>query len=200
MGRSRMSYRKMEEAHKMKTHTNIRKNNCFSIMTENIFDISVSRINTSSNGATVIIPHVCNNANVFGAGFAAAVAEKFPIVKENFNLLGNKAKLGQIQNIDVLCNKLYGNRLVVSNMIAQNGLFSPKNNRPLNYGALCFCMTEVRNLVKSLSKSDTNKVEIHAPKFGSGLAGGDWKFISELINDIWNGIDVYVYTLNKSQK
>lgn len=184
----------------MKTRTNTKKNTAVPITTDNIFDVAMERVNATSNGSTVIIPHVCNNVNVFGAGFAAAVAEKFPIVKENFHLLGTKAKLGHIQNINVLHNKLYGNTLIISNMIAQNGLFNPKNNRPLNYGALCFCMTEIRNLVKTLSKSDTNKVEIHAPKFGSGLAGGDWRFISELINDIWNGIDVYIYTLNRTQK
>lgn len=184
----------------MKTRINVRKDHSFVTTTNNIFDSAINRVNAQNNGATVIVPHVCNNVNVFGAGFASAISEKFPIVKENFHLLGTKAKLGQIQNIYVLHNKLYGNTLIISNMIAQNGLFNNKNSRPLNYGALCFCMTEVRNLARNLSKSDTNKVEIHAPKFGSGLAGGDWRFISELINDIWNGIDVFIYTLDRSQK
>jgi hypothetical protein len=38
-----------------------------------------------------------------------------------------------------------------------------------------------------------NKVQIHAPKFGSGLAGGNWAFIQELIKDIWNNYSVFIY-------
>jgi hypothetical protein len=41
------------------------------------------------------------------------------------------------------------------------------------------------------------KVEIHCPKFGSGLAGGNWDFISNLIEDIWSKYHVTVYNYNK---
>jgi hypothetical protein len=40
-----------------------------------------------------------------------------------------------------------------------------------------------------------NTVQIHAPKFGSGLAGGNWNFIEELIKDIWLNIPVMIYSL-----
>jgi hypothetical protein len=39
-----------------------------------------------------------------------------------------------------------------------------------------------------------SRVQIHAPKFGCGLAGGNWNFISELINDIWGKFFVTVYS------
>jgi hypothetical protein len=38
-------------------------------------------------------------------------------------------------------------------------------------------------------------VQIHAPKFGCGLAGGNWNFIQDLITDIWKNIQVFVYQL-----
>jgi hypothetical protein len=39
--------------------------------------------------------------------------------------------------------------------------------------------------------------EIHAPKFGAGLACGNWDFIEELINECWigRGIPVTIYEL-----
>jgi len=41
----------------------------------------------------------------------------------------------------------------------------------------------------------SQKAEIHCPQFGSGLAGGNWEFITELIEDIWveNGLAITVY-------
>jgi hypothetical protein len=164
------------------------------IKNKDIFFHALSCVNGEQNGTTVIIPHVCNNINLFGAGFAAQVAEKFPVVKDNFHLLGKTAKLGQVQHVLVAHNKSYGHRLYVSNMIAQNGIKNTKNQRPINYGALVYCMNDIKNFISQLKKNgEVNKVQIHAPKFGSGLAGGDWTFIANLIEDIWTNTEVYVY-------
>ena len=160
------------------------------VKNQDILDICVSRTDTHN----IIIPHVCNNVNAFGAGFAGYISLKYPHVKENFHLLG-KAKLGYTQFIDLYHNKTTNNKIIVANMIAQNGLISKTNNRPLNYYSLCNCMNSVKNYINDniLYYDQANQVEIHAPKFGSGLAGGDWKFISCLIKDIWHNIPVYVY-------
>lgn len=162
-------------------------------LNKDIFTIAKDRIESTANGATVIMPHVCNNVNAFGAGFADAISSRFPIVKENFHLL-QKPTLGQNQNITVMKNKEYGHELIVVNMIAQNGLVNKKNMRPLNYGALSICMLNIKNFIKQINnQSDSSRVEIHAPKFGSGLAGGQWKFIECLIHDIWEDIPVFIY-------
>jgi hypothetical protein len=159
-----------------------------------IFNQALNCINAQHNGNSVIIPHVCNNINSYAAGFAAQVADRFPVAKENFHLLGKTAKLGQVQHILVAQNKNYGHRLYISNMIAQNGIKSQSNSRPINYAALCYCMNDVKNFVQKLQKEEEiPKVQIHSPKFGSGLAGGNWDFISDLIEDIWSNIEVYVY-------
>lgn len=177
----------------MKTTKLNNKPAIFNYSNQDIFKASIETVNAKENGSTVFIPHVCNNVNVFSAGFADAVAQYFPIVKENFHLL-TKPSLGQNQNISVLNNKQYGHELIIVNMIAQNGVYSNKNIRPLNYGALAFCMTELRNFARNIRKNkDFANVEIHAPKFGSGLAGGDWRFISEMINDIWIGFNIFVH-------
>jgi len=167
-----------------------------SLVKGNVIDYSLNKINDlSCTSTTIIIPHVCNNVNVFGAGFAKAIADRFPIVKENFHVLGKtEAKLGKVQLVTVAENNKTKNKVIVANMIAQNGIVNPKNKRPLNYAALVYCMNDIRKTYNHIrSQSEEYDIEIHAPKFGSGLAGGNWPFIEELIEDIWNDIAVFIY-------
>lgn len=158
---------------------------------KNIFSISRDRVNSDINGCTVIMPHVCNNIGLFSAGFAGAVKNEFPIVATNFELLGTKTKLGYVQYINVIKNTVNNNKLIVANMISQNKIVSRNNIRPLNYEYLVKCMIDVRNYISNLRD---DRIEIHCPKFGSGLAGGDWKFINYLVQDIWYNIPVYIYS------
>lgn len=167
-----------------------------------IFDSIQQRIAAGANGATVLVPHVCNNVNAFGAGFAGAVAMKYPEVKENYHLLGSNMRLGHNQFISVRKDKTYDHEIIIANMIAQNGTISHKKNpRPLNYAALTQCMIGVKNYIYQLLKDkEKNRVEIHAPKFGSGLAGGNWDFITLLIQDIWTDSNITVYSIKNQQR
>jgi len=169
------------------------------VKNQNIFDSIRSRINSKDRGSSVVVPHVCNNINTFGAGFASDISNKFPEVKMNFHMLGNKTKLGQVQFVSVLKEPTYKYEIVFANMIAQNKLISKENPRPLNYAALVQSMNEVKAYINQYKNKygESSNIEIHAPKFGSGLAGGDWDFISCLIQDIWNDIPVYIYALKK---
>lgn len=193
MGGSGMSIRQMEKKN-MNTKY-VTKYSSINIVKHNkdIFDYVVDFVSADSNGGSVIIPHVCNNINVFAAGFAANVAQRFPVAKDNFHLLGKTAKLGQVQHVLVHQNKKYDHRIYISNMIAQNGVRSEKNKRPINYAALCYCMNDVKNFAFNLKQKTDSTIQIHAPKFGSGLAGGNWDFICALIEDIWSNIDVYIH-------
>lgn len=160
-----------------------------------LFEYVEQYIHNGQNGHSVIVPHVCNNINLFGAGFAAAVANHYPIVKENYHLLGNhflKGNLGYTQFVEVAKDKSYGHKLIFANMIAQNGVLNKQNPRPLNYFALCKSMVGISKFIQSNFDQD-NPVQIHAPKFGCGLAGGNWNFIESLIEDIWSNIPVLIY-------
>lgn len=161
----------------------------FHIIKDNIFDITTQLLKSSTN-LSIIIPHVCNNVNAFGAGFADAVANKYPLVKENFHVNGAQ-KLGHTQFVTAVSHK--SNKIIIANMIAQNGLINMKNKRPLHYPSLVKCMYDIRTYQKKLSLETECSIEIHAPKFGSGLAGGNWQFISDLIDDIWSDINTFVY-------
>jgi hypothetical protein len=162
------------------------------IVKSDIFKVAQNIIHSKNLGHTIIIPHVCNNMGLFGAGFAAAVRKSYPVVATNFELLGRKTKLGYVQYVSVIKDQEYLHELIFANMIAQNGTISQNNPRPLNYEALVKCMVDVRNYIQSLDKE---KVQIHCPKFGSGLAGGNWQFIEYLISDIWKELPVCIYKL-----
>ena len=166
------------------------------VKNKNIFDVIQDRISCGHTGSTVIVPHVCNNINAFGAGFAGQIASRFPIVKDNFHLLGKKAKLGSTQFVVAKQNKEYQHSIIFANMISQNGLISSLNPRPLNYAALIYSMNEINGYIKNLkSTTETMNVEIHCPKFGSGLAGGEWNFIENLITDIWKNLLIFIYKI-----
>ena len=186
----------------MKTKTTTNSTNYIPVYGQNIFEAVTKRAVAKNQGSTIILPHVCNNIDLFGAGFAAEIAKHYPEVKSNYHLLGKnflKSNLGHAQFIDVFVDKQYGHKITIVNMIAQNGIKSSSNNRPLNYAALCKSMITISRHIQMntgfLSKNE--RVEIHAPKFGSGLAGGNWNFISDLIHDIWNKYPVFIYNFGK---
>ena len=129
----------------------------------------------------IFIPHVCNDIGAFGAGFAKALSVKWPHVRQAYINEGDWA-LGT--NIFVKA----ANNIVICHMIAQKGLINT-NPHPLRYLALISCMKKVGIKVDGVNGS------IHCPKFGSGLAGGNWEAIEQLIKEIWisQGIDVTIY-------
>lgn len=175
----------------------LHNNTSYNLYQGDLFSFIGDRLEAGPNGASIIVPHVCNNVNAFGAGFAAVLANRYQVVKENYHLIGPtvlKNSLGNVQFVEVEHNNKYKHKLIFANMIAQNGLKNTSNLRPLNYAALVQCMIKVKHYLKSLKKDDASeRFEIHCPKFGAGLSGGRWEFISELIEDIWSDQKVFVY-------
>jgi hypothetical protein len=174
--------------------------NQYSIFKKDIF-LSLDNFISSNatHSTTIIVPHVCNNVDVFGGGFTSGIVQHYPIVRDNYHMLGPsflQKNLGYTQFILAREHKKNNNQIIFANMIAQNGTISPRNKRPLNYLALCRSMLSVSKYIKETIKSDQS-VQIHAPKFGSGLAGGNWSFISDLISDMWGDFQVFIYDINK---
>jgi hypothetical protein len=145
------------------------------------------------NNVPIVIPHICNNKGGWGAGFVVALSKKWQLPEQKYRLWAKEGayivneiyipfQLGKSQ-----CVKVENNVFVV-NMVGQNSLVSSENPIPIKYASLVRCMEFVSKICKKLP----NTVEIRAPKFGSGLAGGDWDFIEALINEIWVSSDLTV--------
>jgi hypothetical protein len=186
----------------MYTHKTMHNPHQFILTNNDLFESIDNRVRAGNVGSTVIVPHVCNNIDQFGGGFAAQVAQHYPSVKSNYHMLGKsflKANLGYSQILNVYEDAKYKHRLIFVNMISQNGLKGKTNPRPLNYLALVKSMNLVSHYITMNTGwvKKTEQVEIHAPKFGSGLAGGNWNFISDLIDDIWGKYNVFIYNYKK---
>jgi len=163
------------------------------VKNQEIFKSAENTVKNNPN-INIVIPHVCNNIGLFGAGFAESINNYNSSVKANFLMLGSKTKLGYTQFIDVYTNPKSNNRVIIANMIAQNGVIHKiKNPRPLNYLYLVACMIKVRDYINELNKKNDTITQIYTPRFGSGLAGGNWSFIENIVEDIWTNIPVYIY-------
>lgn len=146
--------------------------------------------NVQDNGVVTVIPHICNNIGAWGAGFVVPLGKYYPEAQTQYLSLfrDRTVDLGYTQF--VVCN--FG--VMVVNMIAQKGIgksWEDGKEVPLiRYNALRNCMFDVRQKLKGI---DPASVQIKCPMFGSGLAGGDWIKIEEMIYEIWNEFDVTIY-------
>ena len=123
---------------------------------------------------------------IFTSLFNKDIENIYPEVKDNYHLLGSpflKKNLGYTQFISINTKHSYQNKnkIIFANMIAQDD-FKTSKKRTINYGALAICMYKIKNYILANS-DDQTIIEIHTPKFGSGIA--NWVFIQELIEDIW---------------
>ena len=101
----------------MNTKFNKIKNISYKIVSGDLFD-SVRKIVAAKNfGSSIIIPHVCNNIQVFGGGFTKDIVKYYPIVKDNFFMLGSKNQLGYTQFITAFKEEQYKHQIVFANMI-----------------------------------------------------------------------------------
>jgi O-acetyl-ADP-ribose deacetylase (regulator of RNase III) len=135
-----------------------------------------------------IIIHCCNDIGVMGAGVAAAISQTWPDVKIEYKQWHRSQKgfkLGNVQYIKV------EDDIVVCNMIGQKNIRKKNGLPPIRYSAIRKCLEKVAEA------AIMNKASVHAPKFGSALAGGSWDQIEALIEEclIDKGVNVTIYCL-----
>lgn len=121
-----------------------------------------------------LIAHIVNDKKAWGAGFVIPLAKFIPKAKEQYR--NWNPVLGKVQIINAR------EKVFVANMCAQ----TLGGERPLFYNHLVKCMEKVADFAIVYNAT------ICCPLFGSGLAGGNWNFIHELITDIWVGQDIDV--------
>jgi hypothetical protein len=147
-----------------------------------------------------VIPHICNNINKWGSGFTYSLSKKWEEPEKEYREYMSycsgdpKDKLGHLAHYLSSAHFIQvENDIYIANMIAQSGIISKNNPKPIKYVALVKCMEKVVEIIKTFYQQD--KISIHCPKFGSKLAGGNFSFILELINEIWinNDINVTIY-------
>lgn len=132
-----------------------------------------------SENKTILIPHCCNDLGVMGAGVAAALRKMWPTVFYAYASM--PMDLGKVGFVPVEVNEFDEPTKFVVNMIGQHDVRGNGNDKPVRYMALGDAMREILSYIK-LYKIE-NPI-IHAPMFGAALAGGDWRVIEALIEEI----------------
>jgi O-acetyl-ADP-ribose deacetylase (regulator of RNase III) len=153
---------------------------------------------------TKIIAHVCNDVGAWGSGFVVPLGKKFPEAERAYREWAingqhhlarpnSQFELGNYQLVKVngdipQADGTSSGPVYVANIIGQHSTItrSPSGTKPIRYSALATAMAHI---------GENWDAEIHCPKFGSGLAGGNWELIEELIKELWvaKGLLVTVY-------
>ncbi|MCK9544440.1 MAG: hypothetical protein M0R03_20670 [Novosphingobium sp.] len=134
-----------------------------------------------------VIAHICNDIGAWGAGFVLALSKKWMQPENVYRSLYKLGLvLGDIQIATVAQD------IVVINMIAQSGIYTKLNDKnlpPIRYDALERCLEKVNQYCIDYNAT------LHAPRFGAGLAGGDWNEIEKIINSTMS-VPVIIYDFN----
>lgn len=123
-----------------------------------------------------VIAHGCNCYGVMGAGVALAVKQKYPKAFSDYVKVCNRYYdnpedlLGEINFVRV------SDDILIANCFTQLDFGGKKRN--LRYDALA-------QVFEKLNSADLE--QLHIPKIGSGLAGGNWALIESIINDVYKG-------------
>lgn len=135
-----------------------------------------------------LIIHCCNDLGLWGAGFVLALSNKWEAPEKEYTEWSELAKLdGKILKLGDVQLVLVEPDIAVVNMIGQRGVRKYAGIPPIRYEAIRECLKQVATFAKGLEAS------VHAPRFGSGLAGGNWVEIEKIINEELPDISVTIY-------
>ncbi len=149
---------------------------------KNINHITGDLIAETKTGKYDFIIHCANCFGVMGAGIAPKLAEAFNGVREadlEFSVpVGSSDRLGLYS---FAVDKRY-NAVKVINFYGQYD--TGTDSRKFNYEALALFLEKFTADVEDWQKMKRKKAYIGIPKFGAGLAGGNWDVIECMIANL----------------
>ncbi len=138
---------------------------------------------------TKLIVHICNDLGLWGSGFVMAISNRWEEPADRYKYWargdGTPFGLGYTQFVKVEPD------IWVANMVAQRGVRTVHNSKPLKLVSLVYTLSQVQHKAAELNAS------VHMPRIGCGLAGGTWEQVEPLINEKLAGLDVTVYDLEQ---
>lgn len=152
-----------------------------------------------------VITHCCNDIGGWGAGFVLALSERWPFAEEAYRQWAQAQRepvdhlwdagrvetsgpftLGEVQFA------LVGPKIWVANIIGQHHVgMGPDRRAPIRYDAI------QKGLQKVHRFTQIHGASVHMPRMGSGLAGGRWDAVENLVKVelATKGVLVTVYDL-----
>lgn len=136
-----------------------------------------------------VIVHGCNCFNTFGAGIAYQIKLLFPeaYATDLQTKKGDKSKLGTITTTTI---NREDKTFIIVNAYTQYSFSNFNSPVAVDYDA-------VRNIFKIIANLFKEK-RIGLPMIGAGLAGGDWKIISKIIEEELKNINYTVVEFKKT--
>lgn len=137
------------------------------------------------------IAHGVNCSGKFNAGFARQVRLNFPHVYNSYDGYMKDWIWGEGNSPESMIGRVQ----VVSGSITFYNIFTQryygrnKNERYVSYDA-------IDDSFKALNRVHKYDYPIGIPKIGSGLGGGNWNVIKEIINHRTPNIDIILYSLD----
>lgn len=135
-----------------------------------------------------IIAHIVNDRTAnWGGDFSQALRERYPTAQKQFLQWASSSplhlRLGRVHLSD-----LGGGREVAS-LIAQHG-YGPSPIPRLRYAALRDCLAVLSR------EAGKRRASVQMPRIGTGMAGGNWSFVRQLVDEslIREGVAVTVFT------
>lgn len=143
-------------------------------------------------GPRIIAQIVNDKTPNWGAGFARALRNKYPSVQKDFRdwSAANPSNL----SLGNTHESAISDDLFVASMVAQHG-YGESTKPRIRYAALRNCLSQLREIAANRAAT------IHMPRIGTGYAGGNWNYVSELVDEILvrDGISVTIYILPENE-
>lgn len=130
-----------------------------------------------------VIAHGVNCRNGFGSGVAGQIAKIHPFAKRLYHRKFEEEgwRLGEIQVV----SDRHNNRFFMN--CATQDKYGYDGEVLVNYEAVRTCMEKARDYCKKYGFT------LAIPKIGCGLAGGDWKIVKDILNEVFTEMEVKVY-------
>lgn len=135
------------------------------------------------------IAQSCNCFCNMGRGIAPQIAKAFPAAKaaDDATVRGSREKLGSFSSA---CIQVADEKYVeVFNIYGQYGWKSEQVTYGTDHSALFRGLRAMRDYLDDCSYESPIKVGF--PKIGSGLGGGDWGLISQMIEEVFSDTNRY---------
>jgi O-acetyl-ADP-ribose deacetylase (regulator of RNase III) len=122
-----------------------------------------------------LIVHGCNAQGVMGSGVAKAIRDKYPAAYYKYQ---NRFAMDGL-NLGQIVWHVPQEGLLIANAITQDKFGGTE--RHVDYWAIRKAFQRIKFVLEGALF--TSGIEAHFPMIGAGLANGDWKIISKIIDE-----------------
>lgn len=135
-----------------------------------------------------IIAHICNDLGKWGKGFVLALSKRWTKPEREYRALIAREQVAKRRVLGTVQFVSAERDIVIANMIAQRGV-AHDARRVVDYVALSECLHLVSGYAIEIGAS------VHMPRIGTGLGGGDWAHVEEIIVEKLGDVSAFVYDL-----